>query len=329
MNELVTRQQNEPGLLISPETKELIQSSITDSTLKRYQRLSKQIEARLGGQMLTDGLLATYITELHVEGKSPATIAQVVAAANEFSGICTLIHIIAQKIKNLIAPADTSDVMEEIEGLLDHSIIPTGFTIDEDSETHDLSQIDFNQIRERFRTQHKHIEAERLRGAIDRQLSEMVRLNRTRMDYQERFEQIIAEYNAARDVDVWFEQLIAFTEELNEEEQRTIAEQLTEEQLAVFDLLTRPEIDLTESERDKVKAISKQLLETLKEGKLVLDWRKRQQSRAAVKLTVLQILRELRECYTQEMYDQKREAVYQHIYESYHGNGNSIYGTAA
>ena len=251
------------------------------------------------------------------------------AAANEFSGICTLIYIIAQNIKNSIAPADTSDVMEEIEDLLDRSIVPTGYTIDEDSEIHDLSQIDFDQLRERYRTQHKHIEAQRLRGAIDRQLSEMVRLNRTRMDYQERFEQIIAEYNAARDVDVWFEQLIAFTEELNEEEQRTIAEQLSEEELAVFDLLTRPALELTEAERDKVKAISKQLLETLKEGKLVLDWRKRQQSRAVVKLTVLQILRELRECYTQEMYDQKREAVYQHIYESYHGNGNSIYGTAA
>ena len=251
------------------------------------------------------------------------------AAANEFSGICTLIYIIAQNIKNSIAPADTSDVMEEIEDLLDRSIVPTGYTIDEDSEIHDLSQIDFDQLRERYRTQHKHIEAQRLRGAIDRQLSEMVRLNRTRMNYQERFEQIIAEYNAARDVDVWFEQLIAFTEELNEEEQRTIAEQLSEEELAVFDLLTRPALELTETERDKVKAISKQLLETLKEGKLVLDWRKRQQSRAAVKLTVLQNLRELRECYTQEMYDQKREAVYQHIYESYHGDGNSIYGAAA
>ena len=251
------------------------------------------------------------------------------AAANEFSGICTLIYIIAQNIKNSIAPADTSDVMEEIEDLLDRSIVPTGYTIDEDSEIHDLSQIDFDQLRERYRTQHKHIEAQRLRGAIDRQLSEMVRLNRTRMNYQERFEQIIAEYNAARDVDVWFEQLIAFTEELNEEEQRTIAEQLSEEELAVFDLLTRPALELTEAERDKVKAISKQLLETLKEGKLVLDWRKRQQSRAAVKLTVLQNLRELRECYTQEMYDQKREAVYQHIYESYHGDGNSIYGAAA
>ena len=68
MNELVTQQQ---GLAISTETKELIQSSIADSTLKRYQRLSKQIEAWLNGQILTDGQLADYITELHTEGKSP------------------------------------------------------------------------------------------------------------------------------------------------------------------------------------------------------------------------------------------------------------------
>ena len=80
MNELVTQQQ-ERGLAISTETKELIQSSIADSTLKRYQRLSKQIEAWLNGQILTDGRLADYITELHTEGKSPSTIAQVVAAA--------------------------------------------------------------------------------------------------------------------------------------------------------------------------------------------------------------------------------------------------------
>ena len=55
MNELVTQQQ-ERGLAISTETKELIQSSIADSTLKRYQRLSKQIEAWLKGAMLTDAL---------------------------------------------------------------------------------------------------------------------------------------------------------------------------------------------------------------------------------------------------------------------------------
>ena len=70
MNELVI-QQNRAEIAISTETKELIQSSIADSTLKRYQRLSKQIEAWLKGAMLTDALLADYITELHTEGKSP------------------------------------------------------------------------------------------------------------------------------------------------------------------------------------------------------------------------------------------------------------------
>ena len=57
MDELVTQQQ-EQGLSISTETKELIQSSIADSTLERYQRLSREIEAWLAGRMLNDALLA-------------------------------------------------------------------------------------------------------------------------------------------------------------------------------------------------------------------------------------------------------------------------------
>ena len=80
MNELATRQQQQ-GLAISTETKELIQSSIADSTLERYRRLSEQISTWLNGSMLTDALLADYCTELYQQGKSPATIAQVVAAA--------------------------------------------------------------------------------------------------------------------------------------------------------------------------------------------------------------------------------------------------------
>ena len=62
MNELVTHQQ-ETELPISTETKGLIQSSIVDSTLKRYQKLSEQIEAWLSSQILNDALLAPYITE--------------------------------------------------------------------------------------------------------------------------------------------------------------------------------------------------------------------------------------------------------------------------
>ena len=256
-------------------------------------------------------------------------------AASDFNGICTLINIIAKKIKNLTpSPIDTTDVMEQIEDLLDQSIVPTGYIIEAagDYETDsivDLSRIDFDELRERFRRQHKHIEAEKLRGSIGRKLSAIIPLNGTRMDYQERFEQIVAEYNeAAIDVDTWFEQLIELANELNAEEQRTIAEQLSEEELAVFDLLTRPALELAEPEKAQVKGISKQLLETLKRERLVLDWRQRQQSRAAVRLTVYETLDELPERYTQEIYDQKCEAVYQHIYDCYYGAGNSIYEAA-
>ena len=62
-NKLVT-QHKETKLAISTEMEELIQSSIADGTLKRYQKLSKEIEVWLGGQMLNDALLAIYITEL-------------------------------------------------------------------------------------------------------------------------------------------------------------------------------------------------------------------------------------------------------------------------
>ena len=257
-------------------------------------------------------------------------------AASDFNSICTFINIIAQKIRNLTSPPDTTNVMEQIGHLLDRSIVPTGYIIeaaagDEMDSIVDLSQIDLDQLQQKFRTQHKQIEVERLRGAITRKLSDIIPLNRTRMDFQERFEKIIAKYNAGTgSVDVCFEQLIALVRELNAEEQRAIVEQLCEEELAVFDLLTRPELDLTEAEKNQVKSISRQLLETLKREKLLLDWRKRQQSRAAVKVTIEDILEVLPlSRYTDDMYQQKCEVVYQHIYDSYHGAGNSIYGITA
>ena len=79
MNKLVTRQQ-ETGLVISSETTELIQAGVADNTLNAYRRATQKLEAWLGEKPLTDMSLAEYITLLHQQGKSPSTIAQVVAA---------------------------------------------------------------------------------------------------------------------------------------------------------------------------------------------------------------------------------------------------------
>jgi type I restriction enzyme, R subunit len=100
-------------------------------------------------------------------------------------------------------------------------------------------------------------------------------------------------------------------------------------QLALFDLFTKPSIALTDSERAKVKAVARDLLATLKESKLVLDWRKRQQTRAEVRVTIETLLDlGLPTVYTSDLFEQKSTAVYQHIFDAYYGAGRSIYAAA-
>jgi type I restriction enzyme R subunit len=67
----------------------------------------------------------------------------------------------------------------------------------------------------------------------------------------------------------------------------------------------------------------------LKAGKLVLDWRKRQQARAEVRVTIEKLLDQgLPRAYTPELFEQKTTAVFQHIYDAYYGAGRSVYAAA-
>ncbi|MFC1793770.1 type I restriction endonuclease subunit R [Planctomycetota bacterium] len=247
-------------------------------------------------------------------------------AANEFASICTLFKVIAQKIRSLIPIADISSVKEAIEDLLDESIASEGYIIQPGGQVVDLSNIDFEALKKKFAKSRKRIEAEKLRGSINSKLKKMIRLNRTRLDYLEKFQQMIDEYNAGSiNVDEFFKQLVTFAQELNDEAKRGLAEQLSEEQLTVFDLLTKPDMKLTEADVQQVKKVAKELLAKLRREKIVLDWRKRQQSRAAVRLCMEEVLEGLPEVYTAELYQQKCDLVYQHIYDSYYGPGKDLY----
>jgi type I restriction enzyme R subunit len=64
----------------------------------------------------------------------------------------------------------------------------------------------------------------------------------------------------------FFQQLMAFAQSLNEEEQRGVGEQLDEEELALFDFLTKPQIEMSGTDREKVKSTARELLATLKAG---------------------------------------------------------------
>ena len=65
---------------ISTENENLILAGKAENTLRAYRRITKVIESWLAGRPISDNLLASYITELFDQGKSPNTIAQVVAA---------------------------------------------------------------------------------------------------------------------------------------------------------------------------------------------------------------------------------------------------------
>jgi type I restriction enzyme R subunit len=146
----------------------------------------------------------------------------------------------------------------------------------------------------------------------------MLRLNKSRMNYLDKFQQMIDEYNAgSRNVEIFFADLVEFAQELNLEDKRAISEIWAEGELAIFDLLTQPDIALTEKEKLEIKKVAKELLSTLKQEKLVLDWRRRQQTEAAVKVAIEDILDRLPESYSTETYQRKCQEVYQYVYECY------------
>jgi type I restriction enzyme R subunit len=96
--------------------------------------------------------------------------------------------------------------------------------------------------------------------------------------------------------------------------------------LVIFDLLTKPDVNLTHGEELDVKRVAKTLLETLKNEKLVLDWKKRQATRAGVLHTIRKVLDDgLPRTYTPELYEQKCGVLYQHVFDSYQGLGKGLY----
>ncbi|WP_238553625.1 type I restriction enzyme endonuclease domain-containing protein [Fortiea contorta] len=243
-------------------------------------------------------------------------------AANEFTAINAHLQTIKEQILAEVPEVDVSQVEE----LLDFSITAGEFAIAQShSQRIDLSQIDFEALKNKFAsTDYQRTETEKLKSAIAQKLQQMLKLNKTRINYLEKFQQMIAQYNAdSRNVQIFFNDLINFAQELGVEEKRAIAQNLTQEELAIFDLLTKPEIQLTKQEEQEVKQVAKELLQTLKQEKLVLDWKKRQQTRASVEVAIKDSLDKLPQSYSNELYEHKCQEVYQHIYENYSGKRNT------
>jgi len=234
-------------------------------------------------------------------------------------------HVVADAIRNKLGPADISAVAHAIEKLLDAHI--EGVTITapiREGENRDglvdLSTIDFEKLADLFARQPR-TAADDLRGKAEKKARDMAAANPTRVHLVEKLEALVAAYNAGTiDAERFFQALKDLVAEMDLEERRAAREELFEEELAIFDLLTRPEPKLTKAQTVAVKAVARRLLEKLKGELLVYRWRDRQRSRAEVLARVRMDLNELpEEPYPQELWDEKVDAVWQFVFSRYPG----------
>src|SRR5262249_47325387 len=145
------------------------------------------------------------------------------------------------------ARADITAVADAVDALLDRSVGAEEYVIRAAAEgvdpdpLIDLSEIDFDALSARFAGR-KRSETDRLAALLQQRAITAARRNPTRFDLVERIEELIAEYNAGSlNIDEYLQRLIDLSRDLSAEEQRAVTEDMTEAELAIFELLTKPD----------------------------------------------------------------------------------------
>jgi len=248
---------------------------------------------------------------------------QVKQFTRHYNAIDAIYSGLNQEVKS----ADITELMKKLQELVGDSI---QITPDPDREDVfiDLSNLNFEKLRELFAKQPMNKMVYDLQKAVDEKLNRMMQKNPHRTDFYKKYLKIIQEYNEGKDEEAIkkaFEALIKFVNEMNHEEQRSIRENIDEETLAIYDLLRKD--DLTKKDEEAVKKVAKETLEKLKSEKLKGSrWRESAQVSAQIRIIIRDSLLFLpQEQYPDEEIDIKTLDVYQHIYSNYYGGGSSIY----
>ena len=199
---------------------------------------------------------------------------------------------IYKKIDERRDMADVSDVLKELHRLVNQAIDANESGKDQiKSKTYDLSKIDFEKLREEFekKVKRKKTTLKDIRDVIEAKLKAMLARNPQRMDFYKRYQEIIADYNREKDrvtIEETFARLMAFSQSLDAEQRRAVAEGLTEDELVLFDLLQKP--NLGKNDRERVKQASQSLLKSIeKHLKDFEDWTGKEQTRAEVETFVI------------------------------------------
>lgn len=219
---------------------------------------------------------------------------------------------------------DTTDLMVEINAIINDYVEiepqqPNAITA---PPRFDISAIDFDLLRREFaKTRRKNLLMRDLDEAIRQQLDKMVFANPKRIDYYERYREIIQSYNGEQDratIEKTFLDLMDLADRMSREEQRYAREGFaSDEELSLYDMLFRD--DLSKNDIKKLKTAASDLLRKIKTKISELDhWTDKQETRAVVDTLIRDVLWEtLPECYNNDDITEYREKVYEYVFTRY------------
>ena len=219
---------------------------------------------------------------------------------------------------------NTTDLMIEIHKIInEHVKIADEPTINnEAARRFDISAIDFELLRSEFaKVKTKNLAMKDLEEIIKQKLDSMLFSNPNRIDYYERYGQIISEYNAEQDratIEKTFMELIDLANQMRKEEQRYAREGFkSDEELSFYDMLFRD--DLNKNDIKKIKEVAATLLSKIKSKISELDhWSDKQETKAVVDNLIRDTLwGELPECYDDISISACREKIYEYVYMRY------------
>jgi type I restriction enzyme, R subunit len=218
--------------------------------------------------------------------------------------------------------SDFSAASQQIDNLIDEAIVAKNYIIKPEQEI-DLSGIDLEKLQEKFeQTPYKRLAINDLVAFLQEQVQKLLARNVTRIDLAQRLQDLIDAYNTrGSDVKQFFKELREYAATLRQEEIRSVAEGLTEEELEIFDLLFQEKLSV--AEKQKVKLAAKALLQKLKDNDIkrsimVTDWHRNAQSQVKVRKLIGDVLDENlpQESYDKNLFNEKLTAVYTHIYNT-------------
>ncbi len=230
---------------------------------------------------------------------------------------------IYSELKKKKKHVDTVDLMVEINGIMGEYILMEPTSQDRSMEKRfDISKIDFDILRREFAmVKKKNLMFKELDELIRMRLDKMLRENPKRVDYYERYQKIIEEYNQDQDranIEKVFMELMDLASSMNQEEQRYVREGFTsDEELSVYDMLF--DENLSKEDIKKMKKIAVDLLDKIKSKISELDhWTDKQETKAEVDTLIGKILwEELPECYSDRAIFTYRQKIYEYVYMRY------------